>query len=423
MSNPPISGGGSWSAHQALAEASRCMYCHDAPCVKGCPVQIDIPEFIRKIVTENYNGAARVVYEKNILGAVCADVCPEGELCAKDCNAARAGEPIRIGRLQKFAVMQGRQKHVTVNLAQGKRVAVVGAGPAGLSGAHTLASMGYAVTVFEARAEAGGTVQWGIPHYRLESSVLQHDLVQIQKTVPDIRFGVAVGRDMAEDALLKEYDAVLLSCGLGDGKNLDIPGALLDGVVTAEQMLAEYNPKFKEGEIGAELAGISVVVIGGGNTAMDAACVAKRAGAEVTILYRRAQEEMTAWPEEYLAASKLGIEFRWRTAPLALLGEGRVTAVRASKMQPCLAGDYAGLLEPITDSEFDLDAELVVVAIGQRKNSLAQALVGQPKVFLAGDVANDGATVVQAVAEGHQAALSIDSFLSAAIALGEGNQP
>jgi len=420
MSQSPTSGGGSWSEHQALMEASRCLYCHDAPCVKGCPVEVNIPEFIRKIVTENYVGAARVVYESNIFGAVCADVCPQSELCAKECNVAQMGEPINIGRLQKFAVLQSRPKQAKI-LAQGKRVAVIGAGPAGLSGAYALARQGYRVAVMEARQEAGGTTLWGIPPCRLESAVFAHDLARIQELVPDMRFGVEIGHEMSTEALLAEFDAILLSCGLGRGRTLDIPGTELSGVMSAEQMLTEYNTTAKKGQNVASIAGKRVIVIGGGNTAMDVATVARRAGANVTVLYRRTLGEMTAWQEEYQAASSQGVEFRWQTAPVAILGQNHVTAVRAVYMQSGRHDSLPGNLEQVPNSEHDVSCDFVVVAIGQVANPLVQELSGHAKVFLAGDALNGGATVVQAVAEGQQAALSIDVFLRQANVEAEGN--
>lgn len=410
MSQLPTSGGGSWSVHQALMEASRCMYCHDAPCVKGCPVEMKIPEFIRKIVTENYAGAARVVYESNVFGAVCADVCPQSELCAKECNAGQVGEPINIGRLQKFAVLQSRPKQAEI-FAQGKRVAVIGAGPAGLCGAYSLACQGYEVTVIEARTEAGGTTLWGIPPYRLDNAVFAQDMVRIQELVQDMRFGVAIGKEISPDALLAEYDAILLSCGLGRGRELDIPGAELSGVISAEEMLTEYNTTAKKGLSAPPITGKRVIVIGGGNTAMDVAAVARRAGALVTVLYRRTLSEMTAWQEEYQAASNSGVEFRWQTAPVAILGDNQVQAVRAAYMQPTGPDGLTGHLEAVPGSEHDICCDLVVVAIGQTPNPLVKELANHSKVFLAGDALNGGATVVQAVAEGQQAAVAMGIFL------------
>ncbi|MEW6661611.1 MAG: NAD(P)-dependent oxidoreductase [Bacillota bacterium] len=402
----------SWSPYQALMEASRCLYCHDAPCVQGCPAEIKIPDFIRKIKTGNMRGAARVIYESNTFGAVCADVCPQAEFCRKGCTHANLKEPINIGQLQKFALNSAGLEATPVP-PNGKKVAVVGAGPAGLSGAYILALKGYEATVFEASPYAGGTALWGIPDYRLDYRVLERELSRIKKVVKNIHYSVVVGEDVPVEALLAEYDAVLVSCGLGSTPALEVPGAGLSGVYPAEKLLAAHNLKVKLGTGSGVPVGAKVVVIGGGNTAMDAACIAKRAGAQqVTVAYRRSLAEMPAWQEEYQFAVAQGIEFRWLTAPVAVLGTEKVTGIKLISMK-LGDKDETGRRrpEPVPGSEFELAADMVIVATGQGENPLAKKLAGMSKVFLAGDAANGGGTVVQAVAEGQKAAIAIDHFI------------
>ncbi|MBT9136730.1 MAG: NAD-dependent dihydropyrimidine dehydrogenase subunit PreT [Firmicutes bacterium] len=411
----------SWSAHQVLQEAARCLYCHDAPCVARCPVGIKVPEFIRKIVTGNYEGAANVIYQSNVFGAICADVCPQIELCGKDCNTRNMGEAISIARLQQFAAQKRQQPLATPVAIQGKRVAVVGAGPAGLSGAYALAGRGYEVVVFEGRPYGGGTAAWGIPSYRLSQPALERDLARISEVVRDIRYSTVVGQDVAVEDLLAEYDAVLLGCGLGHGEMMRISGEGLPGVLSAEQLLASYNTGFK-GSVPQDGHEIDrVVIIGGGNTAMDAACVVKRAGAsKVVVMYRRSLEEMPAWREEYESAAALGVEFRFRTAPIAILGTDRVQVLSCTDMKLKEGEIMGGKLEPVVGSEYQLAVDTVVIAIGQGKNRLIEQFGNSAKVFIAGDAANGGGTVVQAVAEGQKAALAIDEFLQAVNTGGEG---
>ncbi|MBS3977350.1 MAG: NAD(P)-dependent oxidoreductase [Syntrophomonadaceae bacterium] len=405
-----------WSPYQALREASRCLYCHDAPCVQGCPAEIKIPDFIHKIKTGNLRGAARVIYESNAFGAVCADVCPQAELCRKGCTQANLDEAINIGRLQKFA-LESAGLESTPLPPNGKKVAVIGAGPAGLSGAYALMQKGYEAVVFEAGPDAGGTALWGIPDYRLEYQILERELSRITKVVRDIRYSVTVGGDVPLETLLAEYDAVLVSCGLGSTSALEVPGAGLSGVYPAEKFLAAYNLKMKLGTGSQIPVGAKVVVIGGGNTAMDAACIAKRAGArQVTVAYRRSLAEMPAWQEEYRFAVAQGIEFRWLTAPVAVLGTDQVTGIKLISME-LGPEDETGRKRPVAvpGSEFDLAADMVIVATGQSQHPLLKKLAGLPKVYLAGDAANGGKTVVQAVAEGQKAAIAIDHYLQNAL--------
>jgi glutamate synthase (NADPH/NADH) small chain len=459
---------------QAAAEAGRCLYCYDAPCVKGCPAGVDVPAFIRKVGSGNWRGAARVIREANVFGGTCALVCPTEELCEKECSSRLLGGPISIGALQRLAWERGTAGGVKAGAGRGaggdpgeaapagKRAAIVGAGPAGLSAAWELRSRGWDVTIYEATDKPGGQLDWTIPSYRLPPEVVAAEVGAIVATGVKLRTGVRVGREAAE-GLLAENDAVILATGLGGGRASGAPGEGRPGVVGAEEFLARAR-----GDTGGDLSGQRVVVVGGGNTAMDAAVTAARGRAtRVTVLYRRTAREMPAWPREYRGALAAGAEFLWLVQPVAFEGAGKaesagkvegggrgagaadgpVTGVRCVRMAlgaPDASGRAAP--RPIPGSEFTIEADLVVMALGQGPNQeiieafgLAADKAGRPvidaagrastvglasgsgraqvsagalpaghvlkaTVFVAGDLGNGGATVVRAVAEGKRAA-------------------
>jgi len=442
----------SLSPQQAAAEAGRCLFCYDAPCVKGCPAGVDVPAFVKKVASGNWRGAARVIREANVFGGTCARVCPTEELCEKECSSGRLGGPIPIGALQRLAWERGTAA-VTAGGAPGagaggKRAAIVGAGPAGLSAAWELRSRGWDVTIYEATDKPGGQLDWTIPSYRLPTEVVAAEVGAIVATGVKLRTGVRVGREAAE-RLLAENDAVILAAGLGGGRPGGTPGEGRPGVVGAEEFLARARQSVSTRAAG-DLAGQRVVVVGGGNTAMDAAVTAAQArAARVTVMYRRTPREMPAWPREYRGAIAAGAEFLWLAQPVAFEGAGKVegggqgtgaaggpvTAARCVRMAlgaPDASGRAAP--RPVPGSEFTIEADLVVMALGQGPNQeiieafgLAADKAGRPvvdatgraqvsagalpagraskaKVFVAGDLGSGGATVVRAVAEGKRAA-------------------
>ncbi|HEY3313839.1 MAG TPA: FAD-dependent oxidoreductase [Bacillota bacterium] len=418
------------SAQQVAAEAARCLYCYDAPCVKGCPAGVNIPVFIKKIHSGNWRGAVRVIRETNIFGGVCGRVCPTEHLCEKECSSRLLGRAIPIGALQRAACDHemargfGALAAATAPMAPaaGKKAAVIGAGPAGLAAAHEFRLMGWEVTVYEAGEAAGGQLRLTIPPYRLPAEVVEAEVEAVLATGVEVKTGVVVGRDISAEKLLAENDAVILAAGLGGGRPLEVPGEALDGVVGAEDFLAEARAGRGRGR---DLRGRKVVVVGGGNTAMDAATTAARANADrVTVVYRRSSREMPAWSREYQTALAAGAEFAWLAGPVALEpgrsgGVGKVSCVRMALGSPDASGRAAPV--PIPGSEFTIDADLVLMALGQGPNTaLAAAFglklgggrpvlgpdgrTGRDKLFVAGDFENGGATVVRAVAEGRQAA-------------------
>lgn len=401
--------------HQALAEAGRCLFCHDAPCVKRCPAGIDIPGFIRRLAQRNFVGAARIIRRSNPLGGVCARVCPVAGLCEGGCTSSGLSEPIAIGALQRFACDQelarGLKACSVPAAPTGKRVAIVGAGPAGLAAAGALSAAGHQVTVFDRRGEPGGLMLSAIPRYRLPEAIAK---AEIDLALGGVEFvaGVEVGKSISLQNLVTGYDAVLLAPGLGAPERPAIVGSDAAGVHSAYDFLEDcghattYNHSLGR-----------VVVIGGGNVAIDAACVALRQGAaSAVIAYRRSRDEMPAWDEDVSFAEEEGVEFRFLLSPAEILAHhGRATAVGFTSMalgEP----DSTGRRSPMPSGEPDvtIHADTVLMAVGQRPNALlSDAAASLPGVFVAGDAANGGATVVQAVSEGMREAANICDYLNA----------
>lgn len=413
------------SAHEALVEANRCLYCYDAPCTHACPTHIDIPRFIKRIATDNLLGSARTILEANLLGATCARVCPVQELCEGACVLGSEHKPIMIGRLQRYAMdyAHGRETDLfQAGRSTGLKVAVIGAGPAGLSCAGELARLGHKVTLFEKRPLAGGLSTYGIIVLREPVEVALAEVEMIRRLGVELRTGVEIGRDLPFSELQSNYDAIFLSCGLGATPSLGIPGDeyCIDGL--------EYIEQSKIDRAGLHV-GRQVVVIGAGNTAIDCATIAKRLGAErVTMLYRRTEQEMTAYPHEYDFIKKEGVEFRFLTQPVRVLATG-VECVRTE-----LSGvDPSGRPTPhaVAGSNFVVPADQVVKAIGQQKPSLAkllglETLGGFIKVnddyetsllglYAGGDCirSSGAASTVMAVEDGKLAAKSIHKKLTA----------
>lgn len=424
------------SHHEALVEANRCLYCYDAPCTHACPTHIDIPKFIKKIASENVVGSARTILESNLMGATCARVCPVQELCEGACVLGSEHKPIAIGRLQRYATDYVYERGIDVfkpGPPTGKKVAVIGAGPAGLTCAGELAKLGHSVTVFERRELANGLSTYGIIVLREPLEVAQAEVEMIQRLGVTVKTQVELGKNLSWEEVKAGFDAVFLSVGLGAVPALGIPGEehILDGL--------EYIEASKLDPHGMKI-GSNVIVIGAGNTAVDAATVAKRLGAErVTMVYRRTDREMTAYPHEYSFIKNEGVEFRFLTQPVEVIVEGdKVTGLKCLRME-LGASDASGRPspQPVPGSEFVLPCDQVVKAIGQEKPSVAKLLgletekgyirvnddfeTSLPGVYAGGDCirAKGSASTVMAVQDGKMAAFAIHRKLTPSVGAAE----
>lgn len=420
--HPPLSG------HEALVEANRCLYCYDAPCTHACPTHIDIPKFIKKISTGNLIGSARTILESNLIGATCARVCPVQELCEGACVLNAEEKPIMIGRLQRYAMDHVYSRKIDVfpkPQVTGKRIAVIGAGPAGLSCAGELVRRGHAVTVYERRTLGGGLSTYGIIVLREPVPVALEEVEMITRLGVKIERGVNIGSDVPAADLQSKFDAVFIATGLGQSPALGIPGEehTIDGLEFIEQ--SKMDPAGLK-------VGRNVLVIGAGNTAVDCATVAKRCGAEhVTMIYRRTDREMTAYAHEYDFVKQEGVEFEFLTQPIAVkTGDGGITGlecVRIGLGAPDASGRPAPV--PIAGSNFVVPADQIIKAIGQLKPAIA-ALLGLtterglilvngsfetnvPGVYAGGDCVRvkGSASTVMAAQDGKLAAAAIHAKL------------
>lgn len=419
-----------YTPQEAKGEADRCLYCFDAPCIMACPTGIDIPGFIKKIATHNLAGSARVILEANILGASCARVCPTTVLCEGACVLLdRDEQPIKIGRLQRYATDHVYESGLDVLPPNapptGKKVALVGGGPASLACAAELSRLGHQAVIFEKKPEAGGLNTYGIAYYKLPPEVSLAEVELIKRLGVEIRTGVEVGHDLAMAQLLAEYDAVFMGIGLGRTLTLGIPGEDKKGVVEALEFIDWIHTRpLHEVPVGARVA-----VIGCGNTAIDAVTQAKRLGAkEAVIIYRRGEEDMPAYAYEYEIAKKDGCGFLFHTAPVEVLGDDEVTALKLVRTRT----NADGRAEVVPGTEFIEPFDMVIKALGQQKQvSLLKSLLpelaldaagcvicdpasGQTslsKVFTGGDARNGGREVVNAVSEGKKAARGMQASL------------
>jgi glutamate synthase (NADPH/NADH) small chain len=425
-----------------MAEAGRCIACKKPKCVAGCPVQVDIPGFIGLIQEGKFIEASRKIKETNILPAVCGRVCPQEVQCEQLCVKGKKGDPVAIGNLERFVAdweaAQGAVEVPELPPKNGKKVAVIGAGPAGLTVAGDLIQLGYEVTVFEALHKTGGVLVYGIPEFRLPKAIVQREVDYLASLGVDVRVGEVVGATVTVDELLKKrgYHAVFIGTGAGLPMFLRIPGENLNGVYSANEYLTRSNLMkaylFPEADTPIK-RGKKVAVFGGGNVAMDSARTALRLGAEVHLMYRRSHAEMPARAAEVHHAEEEGIHFDFLTNPVRFLGDdkGNVRAVEALRMElgePDDSGRRRPI--PIPGSEFQVEIDVAVIAIGSGSNPLLPnatpglemnkwgyivadeetGATSLPGVFAGGDIVTGSATVILAMGAGRTAATAIHEY-------------
>ncbi len=431
-----------YTKEMAVEEAKRCLQCKKPACREGCPVEVLIPDFIKKIAEEDFLEAAKVLKIKNSLPAVCGRVCPQESQCEKKCVVGIKSEPVAIGRLERFAAdyeIKFGENVVEKVEPSGKRVAIIGAGPAGLACAGDLAKAGHAVTVFEALHVAGGVLMYGIPQFRLPKEIVQKEIGNLKAMGVEILTNQVVGKVTSVDELMVNgYDAVFIGTGAGLPYFMGIPGENLNGVYSANEFLTRTNLmkgyKFPEFATPVKV-GQRVAVLGAGNVAMDGARTSLRLGAEdVSIIYRRSREEMPARHEEAEHAEEEGVQFRLLTNPVSINGDERgwvksMTCLRYELGEPDASGRRSPV--PIPGSEFEIPMDTVVVAIGQGPNPLVTTstpgldlnkrgnivadpetfATSKPGVFAGGDIVTGAATVILAMGAGKKAAAGIDAYL------------
>ena len=432
-----------YTAEMAMEEAARCLNCKNKPCVGGCPVNVPIPAFIEKVAAGDFEGAYEVITTENALPAICGRVCPQENQCEGKCVRGIKGEPVGIGRMERF-VADYHMEHAEPVKADikknGKKVAVVGSGPSGITCAGELIKKGYDVTVFEALHKAGGVLSYGIPEFRLPKALVAREIKSVEDLGVDIETNVIVGRSVTIDELMEDgYEAVFVGSGAGLPRFLNIPGENLLGVYSANEFLTRVNLmkgyKFPEAPTPVKV-GKRVAVVGAGNVAMDAARTAKRLGAEeVYIVYRRSEEEAPARLEELHHAKEEGIIFKFLNNPAAIVGDdnGWVKGMEIIKQElgePDASGRRRPV--PVEGSNYILDVETVIIAIGQSPNPLIRHTTpglecqkwggiivneetmesSKENVYAGGDTVTGAATVILAMGAGKKAAAAIDEKLS-----------
>jgi len=431
-----------YNKEEAMEEANRCIGCKNAQCIKGCPVSINIPEFISHVKQGDIEGAYQVISESSALPAVCGRVCPQESQCEGKCIRGIKGEAISIGKLERFVADWARENEIKPEGAKeknGKKVAVIGSGPAGLTCAGDLAKMGYDVTIFEALHEAGGVLVYGIPEFRLpKQAVVAKEIENVRSLGVKIETNVVVGKSVTIDELIQDegFEAVFIGSGAGLPKFMGIPGENANGVFSANEYLTRSNlmKAFDENSDTPIMRGKKVAVVGGGNVAMDAARTALRLGAEVHIVYRRSEEELPARVEEVHHAKEEGIIFELLTNPIAIVEDekGWVTGMKCIKME-LGEPDESGRRRPVevAGSEFVMDVDTVIMSLGTSPNPLISSTTeglevnkwkcivaaeenGQTSkegVYAGGDAVTGAATVILAMGAGKAGAKGIDEYL------------
>lgn len=434
-----------YNLEEATTEASRCLHCKNPRCVQACPVSVKIPEFIAKVAAVDIAGAAAIIAEDSSLPAVCGRVCPQESQCEGSCILGVKGEPVAIGKLERFvadysATTGANPVEAPAAPTPGRaKVAIIGSGPAGLACASDLAKKGYDVTIFEALHKAGGVLEYGIPEFRLpKDTVLKREIEAVKALGVKIETDVIVGRTVTIDQLMDKegFKAVFVGTGAGLPKFMGIPGENLNGVFSANEFLTRNNlmKAFREDYLTPIHAGRKCCVVGGGNVAMDAARTALRLGADTTIVYRRTENELPARKEEVHHAKEEGIDFQMLTNPVEILGDenGWVRAIKCIRMElgePDASGRRSPV--PIPGSEFEIPTETVIMALGTAPNPLivnttkglqatrrggleadAEGRTTREGIFAGGDAVTGAATVILAMGAGRKAAAAIDEYLS-----------
>ena len=429
-----------YTEEMAIEEAGRCLNCKHKPCVSACPVHVNIPAFIEKVASGDFEAAYKIITESNSLPAVCGRVCPQESQCESKCVRGIKGEPVAIGRLERFVAdwHNARENKVDKPRSNGHKVAVVGSGPAGLACAGDLARLGYEVTVFEALHLAGGVLVYGIPEFRLPKSIVSREIEGLRALGVKIETNTVIGRTISIDELMEEYgfEAVFIGSGAGLPKFMKIPGENLKGVYSANEYLTRINlmKAYRPDSTTPIQRPTRVAVVGGGNVAMDAARCAKRFGAEVYIVYRRGMEELPARREEVEHAIEEGIIFKTLCNPCEILGDEQKNVVGMTCVEMELGEpDASGRRRPIEKegSEFTLDVDCVIMALGTSPNPLIKSTTegletqrwggivadecgrtSKDGVFAGGDAVTGAATVILAMGAGKSAAAAIDEYIS-----------
>ena len=434
-----------YNKEEAMLEASRCLHCKNPRCVTACPVGVKIPDFIERVAAGDIAGAAAKIAEDSSLPAVCGRVCPQETQCEGSCVLGVKGEPVSIGKLERFVADSAAEVSVSQAIkaseperSAARKVAIIGSGPAGLACASDLAKAGYDVTIFEALHKAGGVLEYGIPEFRLpKEKVLKRELDAVRALGVKIETDVIIGRTVTIDSLMDDegFEAVFVGTGAGLPKFMGIPGENLNGVFSANEFLTRNNlmKAFRDDYRTPIHAGAKVCVVGGGNVAMDAARTALRLGADTTIVYRRTEVELPARKEEVHHAKEEGIDFQMLTNPVEILGDERgwVRALKCVRME-LGEPDESGRRSPVVipGSEFEISTETVIMALGTSPNPLiARTTPGlettrrgglvadeagattRPGVFAGGDAVTGAATVILAMGAGRRAAAAIDEYL------------
>lgn len=406
----------------AYTEASRCLFCIDAPCIKGCPTQIDIPQFIRLLRWKDIKGAKEIIKTENCFGTLCSYLCPSEELCEKNCVRSMIDFPIKIAALQRFACDNADyQYQVEERKWTGKSVAVIGAGPSGLSCAVQLNAFGHNVEIFEKEKFITGTISKEIPDFKILKEVIDKELSELGIDKIKVRFGVEVDQELLENEIGKQYDAIFLAVGLSQSRRSELSKKNLKNVYNASAFLKSVKDKLIK-----QIKGVCVI-IGGGDTAIDCARTALRLGAKRSIIaYRRSKHEMPATEAEFIQAVREGVEFLWQISPVRLIGQKKVAEIEfvRTELVPSRSGGKRKVKRAL-GSKFKFPAHVVVLALGKHRDEEIASILDRPKLtvnpetlqigntkyFAGGDFINRGKTVVEAVAHGKKAALCIDGYL------------